>query len=139
MSPYFKILYSGGDKKRKGVALIFRSHVAEMIQSCEMVSERIICVKIKAKPVDIIVVQVYAPTNDATRSEIDNFYHEIYDTVKLQKKFQDCLILMGDFNAKVGDKKEEDIVGPFSLGLRNDNGQSLIECCQRHNLMISNT
>jgi len=38
---------------------------------------------------------------------------------------------MRDFNGKVGDKKEDDIVGPYGLGLRNDNGQSLIECCQR--------
>jgi len=28
---------------------------------------------------------------------------------------------MGDFNGKVGDIKEEDIVGPFGLGQRNEN------------------
>jgi len=26
-----------------------------------------------------------------------------------------CLIIIGDFNGKVGDKKEKDIVGPFGL------------------------
>jgi len=60
--------------------------------------------------------------------------------VKQEKKFQDCLIIIiGDFNGKVGAKKEKNIVDPFGLDMRNDNGQSLIECCQRHNLMISNT
>jgi len=135
----YKVLYSGGDKKRKGVAVVSRGVAAEAIQSFQMVSERIICVKIRAKPVDLIVIQTYAPTSDAAQAEVDEFYHQIDDVVKTQKKYQDCLIVMGDFNSKVGDKKEDDIVGPYGLGLRNDNGQSLIECCQRHNLMISNT
>jgi len=104
-----------------------------------MVSERIICVKIRAKHVDVIVIQTYAPTSDAAQADVDKFYHQIDDVIKAQKKYQDCLIIMGDFNGKVGDKKEDDIVGPYGLGLTNDNGQSLIKCCQRHNLMISNT
>ena len=35
--------------------------------------------------------------------------------------------------------KEDDIVGPFGLGQRNENGQSIVDCCRRHNLMIANT
>jgi len=109
---------------------VLRVVAAETIQSFQMVSERIICVKIRAKPVDLIVIQTYAATSDAAQAEVDEFYHHIDDVVKAQKKYQDCLIIMGDFNGKVGDKKDDDIVGPYGLGLRNDNGQSLIECCQ---------
>ena len=34
------------------------------------------------------------------------------------------MVVMGDFNGKVGDSKVDDTVGPFGLGERNDNGES---------------
>ena len=46
---------------------------------------------------------------------------------------------MGDFNGKVSKSKEEDTVGPFGLGERNENGQYLVEFCKRHNLCVTNT
>ena len=30
---------------------------------------------------------------------------------------------MGDFNGKVGENREEDTIGPFGVGVRNDNGE----------------
>ena len=133
----FRVIYSGGNKKRKGVAFILRSNIT--VQSYEMITERIICIKITAKPVDLILIQCYAPTNDAVASEVENFYQQIDEVIKKTKQYCDCLIVMGDLNGKVGEAKEEDIVGPFGLGQRNENGQSIVECCRRHNLMVANT
>ena len=135
----FRVHYSGGDKKRKGVAFILRGHVKAAEYSWHEVSERIICLKLKCKPVSMIILQVYAPTSDATQAEVEEFYEQIEEVVKVQKKYGDCLIVMGDFNGKVGEVKESDTVGPFGLGQRNENGQRVIECCQKHNLMVANT
>ena len=33
----------------------------------------------------------------------------------MYKKYQDCLIIMGDFNGNVEDIKENDIIGPPGL------------------------
>ena len=46
---------------------------------------------------------------------------------------------MGDFHGKVGNNKEDDTVGLFGLGVRNDNGERLINFSKRHNLFITNT
>jgi len=46
---------------------------------------------------------------------------------------------MGDFNGKVGNSREEDTVGPYGLGERNDNGERVVTFCKRHNLCITNT
>ena len=47
---------------------------------------------------------------------------------------------MGDFNAKVVEKKEENILRPYGLGIRNNNGEILIELfCREEGLMIANT
>ena len=58
---------------------------------------------------------------------------------KEHKKSRDRLIIIGDFNAKVGDREEKKIIGKFGLGDRNDNGERLVELCQRQNLIISDT
>jgi len=89
-----------------------------------VVSERIISIKVRAKPIDLAIIQVYAPTNDAAQREVEDFYEQIERSVKECKKSKDCLVIMDDSNGKVGDVKEDDIVGPFGLKQRNENGQS---------------
>ena len=54
-------------------------------------------------------------------------------------KSTEVLIIMGDFNAKVGRGKEGDIVGKFGLGERNDRGERLIQFCVENDLMVANT
>jgi len=49
------------------------------------------------------------------------------------------IVVMGDFNGKVGDNREEDIVGPFGIGVRNDNGERVVNFSKRHNLFVTNT
>ena len=46
---------------------------------------------------------------------------------------------MGDFNAVVGESKEDRVVDKFGLGKRNDRGERLIEFCKSQNLVITNT
>ena len=135
----FRVIYSGGEKRRRGVGFILRGATRAAVQFYHTVSDRIVCIRLKAQPVDVIVIQVYAPTNDAPQTETEEFYSELENVVKLQKKYQDCLVVMGDFNGKVGDMKEDNIVGPFGLGQRNENGQSVIDYCRKYNLMIANT
>ena len=46
------------------------------------------------------------------------------------------LIVMGDFNAKVGDEIYEDTVGPHGLGNRNERGEKLIEWAKSHKHLV---
>ena len=45
---------------------------------------------------------------------------------------------MGDWNAKVGSQETPGVTGKFSLGIRNEAGQRLIEFCQENTLVIAN-
>ena len=38
-------------------------------------------------------------------------------------------ILIGDWNAKVGEQLEHPVTGKFGLGNRNDRGQRLVDFC----------
>ncbi|GFO04380.1 craniofacial development protein 2-like [Plakobranchus ocellatus] len=46
---------------------------------------------------------------------------------------------MGDFNAKVGDERVEDVVGPSGIGTVNERGSRLIEWCQVNDFTTTNT
>ncbi|GFO04828.1 craniofacial development protein 2-like [Plakobranchus ocellatus] len=44
-----------------------------------------------------------------------------------------------DFNAKVGDKRVEDVVGPSGIGTVNERGSRLFKWCQINDFTITNT
>ena len=88
-------------------------------------SDRVILVKFRGKPFDISLIQVYAQTTDADSDEIDRFNEKV-GAAMYQCKSQDVVLVMGDLNAKVGEGKGEDIVGPHGLGTRNERGEMLV-------------
>ena len=52
---------------------------------------------------------------------------------------KDVLFIIGDWNAKVGSQETPGVTGKFGLGIRNEEGQRLIEFCQENTLVIANT
>ena len=57
--------------------------------------------KIIAKPFDIAIIQVYAPTSEHSDEEIEVFYEHVQKAIK-QTKSTDVVVIIGDFNPKVG-------------------------------------
>ena len=57
-----------------------------------------ISVHFQGKPFNITVIQVYAPTSNAEKAEVEQFYE---DLLELTPK-KDVLFIIGDWNAKVG-------------------------------------
>ena len=54
-------------------------------------------------------------------------------------KLGEISILMGGWNAKVGEQLEHPVTGKFGLGNRNDRGQRLVDFCWTSKLVIINT
>ena len=55
----------------------------------------------QGKPLNITVIQVYAPTSNAEEAEVERFYEDLQDLLELTSK-KDVLFIIGDWNAKVG-------------------------------------
>ena len=72
--------------------------------------DRVIMAKFEGKPAIFIIVQLYAPTNDHSDEEIEEFYADVKKALK-QVKSGDILVVMGDMNAKVGKEKYGSVVG----------------------------
>ena len=135
------VLYSGRDcgKRRGGVGFIIHKHITKYVLGYNPVNDRIITIRLKGKPLNITIVQIYAPTADSTEEEIEAFYATLQDTLdNISKK--DIIMVAGDWNAKIGkiNKKTENI-GIYGLGERNERGDLLEDFCITNDLVVSNT
>ena len=78
----------------------------------------------KASPINITIIQIYAPTSTYNDEEIKQFYETFDNTIQESHK-KDILIVQGDFNAKIGsDANEEwaECAGLFGIRVRNNTG-----------------
>ena len=97
-----------------------------------------ISVHFQSKPLNITVIQVYAPTSNAEEAEVEWFSEGLQDLLELTPK-KDVLFIMGDWNAKVGSQEIPGVTGKFGLGVQNKAGQRLTEFCEENTLVIANT
>ena len=76
------------------------------VLGCNLKNDRMISVHLQGKPVNITVIQVYAPTTEeAEEPEVEQFYEDLKDLLGLKPK-KDVLFIIGDWNAKVESKKK---------------------------------
>ena len=99
-----KFIYSGGETHWRGVKIMTTKAVARYIKGYFTISDRILVVKLAGAPLDLSIVQVYAPTAGHDDEDIEEFY-ESDDCALKQCKSHELTIIMGDWNAKL-DKEE---------------------------------
>ena len=92
----------------------------------------------------IYITVVYGPHSKLCADDPqtrENFYDCLDRAWKQTNKGRALNFITGDFNSKVGCKQsfEEDCIGVHSKGIRNENGQALIDWLMQHQLFICNT
>ena len=103
--------------------------VRNAVFGCNFKNDRMISVHLHGKAFNITVIQVYAPTSNAEKTEAEWFYEDLQDLFELTPK-KDILFILGDWNAKVGSREIPAITGTVALGVQNEAGQRLTEFCQ---------
>ncbi|XP_068083881.1 craniofacial development protein 2-like [Anabrus simplex] len=134
----YRIINTKSNRGNAGIGLIMNRKIGQRVSYYDQHSERIIVVKIDTKPVPTTIVQVYMPTSSANDDEIERIYKEIQDLIQYVKNDEN-LIVMGNWNAVVGQGRESNTVGEFGLRQRNERGSRLVEFCINHNLVVANT
>ena len=81
-----------------------------------------ISIYFQGKPFNITVIQVYAPTSNAEEAEVEWFYEDLWDLLELTPP-KDLLLIIGDWNAKVGSQETPGVTGKFGLGIQNEGGK----------------
>ena len=76
----------------------------------------LISVCFQGKPFNITVIQVYAQTSNAEEAEVERFYKDLQNLSELTPQ-KDALLIIGDWNAKVGSQEIPGVTGKFGLGV----------------------
>ena len=86
------------------------------------------------------LVSAYAPTLDSDEATKDAFYNRL-DEILRRIPNNDKILLMGDFNARVGSNHLawEGVLVRNGVGSCNANGHRLLTLCAEHQLTITNT
>ena len=78
------IYYCGKESlRRNGVAIMGNKRVRNAVLGCNLKKDRMISVRFQGKPFNITVIQVYAPTSNAEEAEVERFYEDLQDLLKL--------------------------------------------------------
>jgi exonuclease III len=136
-------VYSGmpiaNDDHIRGLEILINTNMRGALLEWNPVSERIIIARIRTKLRKITIVQCYATTESAELVEKEAFYNFL-DKTLLSIKRRDMIVMMGDFNAKVGKNNQdiEHIICRHGLPCENENenGHLLIELCGKNGLLI---
>ena len=118
---------------------------------CEFGGGRLLRLRLKLRGRFFSVVSCYAPTFRCADAEKEKFYEDLGSMMDKVCP-RDELILLGDFNARVGVADAEleagsgtptvrEMVGNYGLPERNENGVRLLDFCssRRENLKIAST
>ena len=112
--------------RRSGVAIKVSKRVRNAVPGCNLKNDRMISVRFQGKAFSITVIQVYAPTNNAEEAEVERFYEDLQYLLELTPK-KDVLLIIGDWNAKVGSQETPGVTDKFVFRIWNEAGQRLIE------------
>ena len=69
--------------RRNKVALTVNRRVLNAVLGCKFKNDRMISVCFQGKPVNITVIQVYAPTINAREAEVEQFYDDLQNVLEL--------------------------------------------------------
>ena len=141
-------------ERNEGVAIVLDPQMTEAWRAAgeewKTLSSRIVSARVKmktasvpAQPLFITIVSVYAPTHKSPQEKKDEFYQELQHTISGVKE-DDVLVVVGDFNARVGSSEDKEDMwygtrGLHGVGRMNESGEALLSFCALNDLTIINT
>nr|XP_018899691.1 PREDICTED: DC-STAMP domain-containing protein 1 [Bemisia tabaci] len=137
----YLLIYKGVDKSERahaGVGMLVHKNLIDNIIDIDYISERILKVIIYLGREKLNLISIYAPDTSRGKPERDTFYEslqKVIDTIPAREK----LVMMGDWNARVGNNVVPGIKNRFNEPTLNDSGEELIEFCAINELRINNT
>ena len=94
------IYYCGQESLRRNeIAVMVNKRVQNSVFGCSLKNDRMISVHFQGKPFNITVIQVYAPTSNTEKAEVERFYEDLQDLLELTPK-KDVLFIIGDWMQK---------------------------------------
>lgn len=139
---FYWIGKSEEEHRQSGVGFAVRSDVAALLNSLPKgIDDRVMTLSLDLENgSQMTLISCYAPTMSCTEQESENFYDKLRSIVS-KVPYGNKLVLLGDFNARVGNDHISwpGVLGRHGVGKMNSNGLRLLSFCEEFDLCISNT
>ena len=131
-----------GERHLHGVGFAIRTSLLPLLNEKYPtgVNERLMTVELHLDGCILTLISAYAPTLCSGDDEKERFYEQLNEIIR-EVPAANKLLLLGDFNARVGTDHEswDGVLGHHGVGQENSNGTMLLSLCTRHQLTITNT
>ena len=142
----YTFYYIGIDKpegpRNAGVAFAIKKEISTKLADVPKgITERLMTFRMPiGKERFLTLINVYAPTMTYPDEDKDAFYRLLTTTID-KVPTADKLIVLGDFNARVGKdfSTYDGVMGKHGKGNKNSNGDLLLSLCTEKELCITNT
>ena len=133
----------GSDERREsGVGFAIQTKLVSKLSSLPKgVNDRMMMLKFPLPgKKHATLISVYAPTMTNPEEAKEKFYQDLEELIDTVPK-SDKLIVLGDFNARVGADHVswEGVIGRHGIGKCNSNGHLLLSMCAANDLLITNS
>ena len=133
---------SSEERREAGVGFAIKNHLVNKLDSIpEGLSDRLMKLRLPlSKKRSATLISAYAPTMTNPEENKEKFYEELETLISTIPQ-SDKLILLGDFNARVGRDRQVwgGVIGHHGVGKCNSNGLLLLRTCATFGLAITNT
>ena len=130
------------ERRESGVGFAISKSILSSLDSLPVgINDRIM--KLRVPLMDkqhLKLLSVYAPTMTNSEETKNIFYQQLKEAVRSIPR-KDRLLILGDFNARVGSDHTNwpGVIGRHGIGRANSNGLLLLSFCAEHCLNITNT
>ena len=141
----YSFFWSGkpeGERREAGVGFAIKKDiVTKLTEMPRPVSDRIMTMRLPlSKDNFATIISVYAPTMTYPDENKEAFYNQLAGVLSGIPR-TDKLLLIGDFNARIGrdNDKWPLVMGKHGIGKCNSNGELLLALCSEFELIVTNT
>jgi hypothetical protein len=129
------------EPRQAGVGFAIKTPHLKLLDSLpQAINERLMTLRLHLTDGYVTIISAYAPTMSYSPEAKECFYEDLERAIR-STPHTDKLIVLGDFNARVGNNSEawKDVLGTHGIGKENSNGTLLLSLCTRQELVITNT
>jgi len=121
-----------------GVGLALAPSANDALQTWTPISERLLTARFHANHSFVMMIVIYAPTNDAAIATKMDFYDALENAVCSVHR-RDLLLVLGDCNAESGDDRAglANIIGPHGRTFTNENTGLFRDFCGGAGLKVA--
>lgn len=136
----YLLYYSEVEQEKRavaGVVVYVKRQWKNRINSYCFINKRILTIRIRIDREYMTIIAVYAPEKDREK-ESKIFYQNLQEVLDKTNN-NDIIMLVGDFNAQVGNVPIQNVVGTNGERTKDRNGNHLIDFASYNELKILNT